>query len=294
MLRIVLYATIALVIVVGSVAIFGSRARLQTIDIPLGHSQPEYVSLGVSRSTSPAVASAIAQNGHRAASIAIVQIARSANVTLLVSDVDRAEQRIEILASERKGDLLSANEQFASAGDASGASMQARVPADSFFDFLSALNGLGTVRDRSITADDKTAEIVDGTARLRNLRSTEADIRAIMNRSGSVSDVLEAENQLSTVREQIETLQAELASAKGQVSFSTVSITLIALAPPRNTTPAAAYQLTDTFHMAVQAFAQFLTALAAMLIWLVVFSPVLGVALVAVWLARRYFAPAAL
>jgi hypothetical protein len=88
-----------------------------------------------------------------------------------------------------------------------GADMSIRVPAGRFDAALAAVAQIGKVRDRSVSAQDLTGEITDSSARLRNLRRTEADIRKIMDRSGTIAQVLDAENQLSQVREQIETLE---------------------------------------------------------------------------------------
>jgi DNA repair ATPase RecN len=129
------------------------------------------------------------------------------------------------------------------------------------------------MRHRVINAEDLTGDITDSAARLRNLRRTEADIRKIMDRSGSVSQVLEAENQLSQVREQIETLQAELKSMQGRVAFASIAVDLQAEVSRVPVQPTALSQLASAWHAAVSALSQTTIGLVAALMWLLVFAP---------------------
>lgn len=67
---------------------------------------------------------------------------------------------------------------------------------------------MGTVENQMITAEDVSDQLVDVQARLRNLRKSEEMVLKIMERSGSVGDVLKAANELSTIRESIERIDA--------------------------------------------------------------------------------------
>jgi hypothetical protein len=153
--------------------------------------------------------------------------------------------------------------------------MQVRIPAARFDDTMNAAATIGKVRERSVGAEDLTGDITDSSARLRNLRRTEADIRKIMDRSGTVGQVLDAENQLSQVREQIETLESDLKSMHGQVIYSTIDVSFEAEAAPAPVEPKAASQLATAWHAAVHALSQLTVGLIAALVWLLVFIPYL-------------------
>jgi peptidoglycan hydrolase CwlO-like protein len=152
---------------------------------------------------------------------------------------------------------------------------------------MAALAKFGAVTSRSVKAEDLTSDITDSGARLTNLRRTEADIRTIMDRSGSVSDIMDAENKLSDVREQIETIESELKSMNGRVAYSSIEIHLAAEKQNKPTDPSVANQLGNAFGSASHALVQSAVRIIAKLIWLVVFFAPYALLLAgAVWLVR--------
>ena len=211
-----------------------------------------------------------------------LQIARTGKVSLYVGNLDSAIRAVTNVAQRYGGDVLSMD-----AGNTDGstpsAQMQIRVPADSFDDAMSGAGGVGKVRERSIAAEDLTNDITDSDARLRNLRRTEEDIRGIMDRSGSVAQVLNAEDQLSHVREQIETLESELKEMRGRVSYATIDVAMELEAAPAPAEPGAASQLQQAWTDALHSLFALGISLAAFAVWLVVFLPAiaLGTALIA-------------
>lgn len=149
-----------------------------------------------------------------------VQIARTGDVHLLVTNIDRAVSALHDLALANNGDIFSLDMSNENAsGSPANATLSLRIPAKKFDTLMRALSKVGNVRERSISASDVTNEVADSQARLRNLRRTEGDILRIMDRSGSVSQVMEAENQLSRVRESIETLESSLKSLHRQAAY---------------------------------------------------------------------------
>lgn len=152
---------------------------------------------------------------------------------------------------------------------------------------MQALGQIGNARSRSINAEDLTTQIVDSTARLRNLRRTESDIQKIMDRSGSIGQILDAENQLSSVREQIETLDADVKSMKNRVLYSTISVSLVAEASTAPSEPSATAQLVSAWREARHAVAQFTVGIAATVVWIAAFVPYLLLAALGLWILRR-------
>lgn len=204
------------------------------------------------------------------------QIARTAQVSLFVVSVENAVKSLSQLAHRQNGDVLSmqVDNQSISTAKAS-ADIDLRIPASRFEASMGALNQIGKVRQRSVNAEDLTGDITDSAARLRNLRRTESDIRKIMDRSGTVGQVLEAENQLSRIREQIETLESDLKSMNERVVYSTISVSLEAEASTAPVERTATSQLVSAWHAALRALSQLTVGLIAVLLWLIVFAPYL-------------------
>ena len=163
----------------------------------------------------------------QAASLAAPQIARTGRVSLFVANVDTAVSALSRVAQSQGGDVFSLDVSNGDGGAAeANGRMQLRVPADRFDAAMNGIAAAGRVRERFADAQDLTGDITDSSARLRNLRRTEADIRRIMDRSGNVSQVMDAENQLSQVREQIETLESDVKSMRGRVAYATIDVSL--------------------------------------------------------------------
>lgn len=211
------------------------------------------------------------------------QIARTAKIDLYVGNVDRAAGTIGRVARENRGDVFSSDIAAADGSAQPAATMEIRVPANRFDDALSGIVQTGKVRERSTSAQDLTADITGSDARLRNLRQTEADIRHIMDRSGSVDQVMDAENQLSQVREQIETLEAQIKTMRGQVAYATIDIDLEAESAGAPVQPTAAAQLASAWQSAVASLAQMTIALLAALLWFVAFVPYLVACAALAW-----------
>jgi len=221
------------------------------------------------------------------------QIARTAAISLYVKDIDKAVAAINSLTRKKRGDVLSLDDQRAAdASSHANANMQVRVPDARFSDMLSVLAQTGIVRSQSIAAEDLSSQIVDSAARLRNLRRTEGDILKIMDRSGSVGQVLEAENQLTQVREQIETTDAQVKSMQYRVHYSTIDVSLEAEVASVPSAPAGIAQLSTAWVAAIHALVQFTLGILASLIWIVAFTPyVLAVAVIGLVVRRFLLRP---
>jgi len=206
------------------------------------------------------------------------QIERTGRISLYVGDVEAAVRRLSQLARRQSGDVFSLTVSNEDRRSAASAQMDLRVPSAVFDATMDGVAAAGKVRERSVSAQDVTGDITDSAARLRNLQQTERDIRAIMDRSGNVSQVMDAENQLSQVREQIEELESSLAAMRGQVAYSTISVDVQAEAAAQPVEPNALAQIANAWHAALHALAQTAIAIAALLVWLLVLAPLFAVA----------------
>jgi len=210
------------------------------------------------------------------------QIARVGEVNLLVPNLDKALQVVAVLIHQQSGDLVSLDDQNPEESRFHRtAQMEIRVPERRFDATMTALSQVGKARGRTISAEDLSSQIVDSAARLRNLRRTEGDISKIMDRAGSIGQVLEAENQLSSTREQIETLQAELKAMQTRVRYSTIKVTMEAEAASPVVASSGAAQLADAWRSALHAVWQLTLGLAAALMWVAVFLPYFIIAVIA-------------
>jgi hypothetical protein len=218
------------------------------------------------------------------ASLAAPQIERVANLKLYVNNVNASVAKVKQIARREGGDVFSLDVS-GSEGD-----VEVRVPEVNFEATTDALARVGAVRERSSSAEDVSGDLTDSAAKLRNLRRTEADMLRIMDRSGSVDEVLNVENRLSDVRGQIEQLEADLKSMRQRVAYSTITTELDAEPVAIPIEPSAAAQLANQWHDDVAHLGDFTLAIAARLLWLVVFAPYVVLPAMIVWLLARTLA----
>lgn len=110
-------------------------------------------------------------------------------------------------------------------GLASYATLTVRVPAAQWDAFLAWVGTQGELESLSVQGTDVTAQWVDLDARLRNAHNTEARLTDLLARqSDSLDDVLAVERELSRVREEIETQEAQRRNLDAQVAMSTLTL----------------------------------------------------------------------
>jgi hypothetical protein len=172
-------------------------------------------------------------------------------------------------------------------GQPSQAQITLRVPATRLDSVRRAVAALGVVTSESSSQDDVTAQHVDMVARLANMRAEEARLRALYSKAGSVSDLLEVEQELTSVRGDIESAQAELAYLDKQVALSTLDVSLSSpgavIRPAFGVSWGIGDAVTQGVQTAVAVVRAFITGAIAL-------SPVFALLLLAwgsVWLARR-------
>jgi uncharacterized protein DUF4349 len=218
------------------------------------------------------------------------QIARTGSVSLLVPDVESAIAKIGAAARAQGGEVLSMNDDTPSQpGVRHTAQLQVGVPVGRFDQAMDAIARLGGLQSRSVSAENVASQIVDSEARLRNLRSTEADLLRIMSRSGKIDEVLQVENQVSATREQIEQLEGSVSALKHRVAIATVAVDVEDEAPASPVDVGIGARLDGIWSAAVASMKDFTVAVVGMLLWAVAFGPyIVGVALIGGLVSLRW------
>jgi len=114
-------------------------------------------------------------------------------------------------------------------GDATGlrnGTISFKVPSERFEEAIGRVRALGTVKGLSVTGNDVSSQYVDLSARLRNQEAQEQAMLAQFPQTKSVQDVIALQNQLATIREQVERLKGQMAAIDAQVNYSTVSVSV--------------------------------------------------------------------
>ena len=152
----------------------------------------------------------------------VAAIIRTGTIDLAVEVFDVAVAKVNALATQNGGYVEGSQESRQ--GDYPTASITIRVPSDKFDDLRSGLVKVGDVQSAEISAQDVTGQLVDLEARLKNLRSEEAALNALLARTTTVEEILAVQPQLFDVREQIEQLDGQRAYLEQQAAMSTLTV----------------------------------------------------------------------
>ena len=212
------------------------------------------------------------------------QLTRKASLSLSVDSVEESFEQAKEIVTAQQGNLLSLHDQ----GDNQRRiTSEMRVPQQNLDATLEALTKIGTVRDRTLSTEDVSSQLVDIQARLSNARKSEAALQEIMSRSGNIADVLAVSRELSNVRQSIEQMAAQQKSWQSQVSYSTISLNLESAIAAAPTKPAFTRQLSNSWKDATHSVSEFTTDLLQLGLWLLAYSPYLAALLCGVLIARR-------
>lgn len=146
------------------------------------------------------------------------------DMSLRVKDVDAATNEIRSEVESAGGYVSNSS---AHGGEDASATMDLRVPSDRVSAVRATLGVVGEITSQSEKVDDVTEQRADLGARLHNARTQEARLLEIMQqKTGSIADLVQAETELSRVRETVERLEAEQHTLDGQIALSTIHLTL--------------------------------------------------------------------
>jgi hypothetical protein len=152
-------------------------------------------------------------------------IIRTASLTVQVKDVPKAlgEARTTV---ENAGGFVGDESTSRDAQGAERSRLVLRVPTGKYDEVLGALQGTGTLVDRTAKAEDVTDQVVDVDSRIQSQRASVARVRELMDRATKISDVVSLEGELSSREADLEALLAQQASLKDRTSLATITLSL--------------------------------------------------------------------
>ena len=164
-----------------------------------------------------------------------------ARLSLEVASVEGATLQVQSIAASLGGYV----ERLTSIGVAeqSRSEITIKVPQDRLDRALERIQGLGVVQYRSLGSEDVTDRHVDLTARLSVLRREERSLSSLLERSGSVAEVLSVERELARVRTDIERAQWQLELLERQLDLATIHVSLFPRGAVVERGPAATFVL---------------------------------------------------
>ena len=104
------------------------------------------------------------------------------------------------------------------------ANMNVKVPADKLEKFIDELAAIGTITSKTIASNDITDSYIDVESRIKALETEEETLLGLLKKAESLTDVIELQKRLSTVRADLERIKAQKQSYDGMVAYSGVTL----------------------------------------------------------------------
>ena len=117
-------------------------------------------------------------------------------------------------------------------GGRTNATVKLKIPSGSFREALTEVEKLGVVGHENINADDVTAEFHDLEVRLENLKATRKRVEEFLARATTLADMLTVQRELERIAAEMDTISGRLRFLREHTAFSTLTISLTAIAKP--------------------------------------------------------------
>jgi hypothetical protein len=222
-------------------------------------------------------------------------IIRTADLSLVVKDVESSLEEIKATVKELKGYIADSNTWHQA--EQLRANLTLRVPAESLDEALERIKAVALKVESERTAgQDVTEEYTDLEAQLRNLEATEKELRELLKtvreRTGKAEEILAVHQRLTEIRGQIERIKGRMQYLERSAALATITVDLI---PDELAKPIVqpGWQPLGTLRNATRSLVQALQFIVDALIWIIIFVlPVLLVLLALpaflVWLLWRW------
>jgi hypothetical protein len=212
---------------VAGVAAFAIPPKAPSRDIPAS-TQALPSAREVVETAEPGLAPGVIQDA-----LAARRLIRSGDIGVEIPSYEQGARRVEEIATSLGGFVADVRATNAAAERASG-TMTLRVPSERFSDAFRRLSALGKVRNREIRTADVTKEYLDLETRLRVKRDAESRMREVLrNRPAKLSDIVEAERELTRIVEEIETMEAQRLLYDRQIALADIHLNLFEPEAPK-------------------------------------------------------------
>lgn len=199
------------------------------------------------------------------------KVQKNGSVSVLVENIDESIEALKSINNTFGGQITNIYDN--GKGNERTVQITVKVPVEKFEAYYEQLRKLdGEVVYADITTVDVTEEYIDITSRLNNLRNTEAQLNKILERADSVTDVLAVQKELSTVRGEIESYEQRKRYFDSKTDYACISVSFAIDKTGLNISEEQ-WKPWGEVKAAVKALVEVLKDLVNVIIWLVIFSP---------------------
>lgn len=200
-------------------------------------------------------------------------VVKTGSLTIQVDDVDSAEKKARQI-TESSGGRVDRVGSSDLAGPAPTIDMTLRIPVARFESTMEGLEALGVRMAKQVSVSDVTEKLVDMEARMKTMLAQEEVVRNMLRKATSLGDSLTINNDLTRLRGEIESIQAQRKSLAGQAAYSTLEVKLTKKATAVAVASTDPNWFQTSWASAWNAGTVVFRSVVSILMWAVVFSPV--------------------
>jgi hypothetical protein len=150
---------------------------------------------------------------------------KNGNLNLRVDKIDDAMAEMKDVAKSNGGEIFSSSIFTNSKTNIKQGNVSVRVPVANFEKTFGELKKVAAlVLQESTSGQDVTEAYADLQARLKNKEAEEISIAKILERTGTIEDVLKVTRELNRVRGEIEMLKGQIKMMNSQTDFSLIHV----------------------------------------------------------------------
>ena len=157
------------------------------------------------------------------------KIIKSGYLAMETLDFEEATSEIIRKVQQAGGFIASSNIQGWSRADVKNKPMRqahykVRIPSEKFEQFITDAGELGNITRNESWGEDVSSQYFDTEARLKSLMIQEERLLTILSKAEELTDIIELERELSSIRYEIENLTGTLRKYDNLVAYSTLEM----------------------------------------------------------------------
>ncbi|WP_187438137.1 DUF4349 domain-containing protein [Actinomadura decatromicini] len=157
------------------------------------------------------------------------EVVHTARLQVRAKDVDASATKAKQLVGAVGGYV----ERESSSTDPARSEITLKIPVARYGEVLDQLGTqLGAKLSLTQEAEDVTGEVADVEARVRSAKATLDTYRKLLGRAGSITEIMNIENEIAGREADLEALQARQKALKNRTRFATVTVLLVGKSVP--------------------------------------------------------------
>lgn len=160
----------------------------------------------------------------QAGTTTVTSVIRTGDMSLNTPDVSGTYEKVKAAVLAAGGRIETSSYYAGSDGSAPSGQVVARIPEAKLDAAIASISTLGERTSLNLSSTDVTLQRADLEARVKALTASRDRLRDLMAKARTVTELLAAEQELTSRQAELDGLTSQLDYLKGQVAESTLSI----------------------------------------------------------------------